>query len=1519
MPTLSLLSNGLRKVVGAALVLALTAPTPAWALRAEQFRDQSGTTVGLEDALRADHQLTPGQVQTIIPIENPRDVEYDPVRQLLIMTSRHEREFSLWVSARGGAPKPLIQGLGTIIDTTYDEERGILYFLEALPPGHSGPSNFVVWMIGAQRGFSHKFPLEAQFEPGGIAIDPITHELYITFAQKAPQIILGSRPAHTAERVLGLVQAFQVRMGERPEDFAMTIDQPPIPTGFHKPNDIAINPDRHELYVLEREKQNVLVFDSKTRRERSIMTITGLDRPERILFNREQHLLVVTERQAGRARFFERRGGEHAVFEEVLPPLSDLQVPRGIALASGVLLVAEDGANRVAGYSLTERKPAVIPVTGGLEEEVDLQGIPELERLQSRPGAPVMLITIPVRQPVVDALAELPVGVYMSTDAAEPIMQDRARYRRIIEAVNPEILFTFVNDPIGADILDTRVTPRLRWIVHMGAGFNNVLNDTSRPILTRRKIGVTYIGPSVVPGPTVASVPAAEAPESPLRRTVAEFNEALLLAGWFRLTERVTMESGPGDSPRLLPALEQAAKTRPDVVAHLLWAQFLRQVKQLDAASQLVAEGKFRGAGNGRAGSVVSHQLAPDSDASPRGTIALLGDLDVVRLLRAIATAHGLEVVQPRHAVMARYLILAPGSRGFRAAPLEKRDAAGAPYRWIVDARTLRLSPRIPRQERAAAMKALLAEPLTGKTLAVAGATGSIGSYLTQIMQPFKMAVVTLQRGGDLEVFWRAGDLFAFPVRLSERGPDRTAGMLSPDRLDLLTPGRKVISNIARGQLVSDEVAWVKAIRQHPDLVYVSDVTRDEFAAEQPLRQLGPQGLLTAHTSSNGRQVLNPLGVRDRMALTVVRDNLTEVLRGLAGDRTARPRNLLFLPPGQGGLEEDQRQQEVLRLLTDLQDTASPRRLPIELFSVRNVTIMLTKAYRNWSLGTLQIYQKAQSDDQDVVALVASDSSTGQMYAAIVFLVSERAVTIVNTGEVLAVPEPHNRHGHRYVRLLGTQAFGEFDASVPRMFERRDLEPSGRVSLGHVAIGVRSDTPLVIVRPARHQPAAVGRENNVVLLIDPDSPALDELARRGGAVDGTFYRTLRESARFWVAKTPAPLSTPAFELTMAWRQDDAERSIAIWVKDHGRQRPSFVNLGTIVHDPVLQRALGIPPSLTRLFVEPGTDSVVADTGVKPYHLLRVTTPTGKTRQVVVRADDEVMSVLGDYDVVVAGDDHRGVEPVSWLHRRPLRPWPLFPVPSVLRHPPSLVDAISVGMKIRHAQFGEGVVVSEPERQMSASGLVTVARILFNNRVGITQVVLEYAPIEVVPSPRARAELTSGGLEETATQFRQAQEGFVREIGEARAAPVTTAQVIDLRTMTLEQRHDTLRVLQHLHPVLGAHILLFGTSEIGDALRDDLQQLQLLHNIFFLVEPSVIGTQLRLLGTPRVVYYGTDERLREQLQRIVGDSVSIQQAVLDDLAVFFQRLIASMRGVPMEELLAGEQERARQWGALAQNL
>lgn len=608
-------------------------------------------------------------------------------------------------------------------------------------------------------------------------------------------------------------------------------------------------------------------------------------------------------------------GAEFHALERAIEPL--LEEDFGDFVVNEVSLVADGphdesrpvqaftlGVSSTVGLEEDQASSAPEGSQPGRRDAVDLRGVPELERLQYRPGAPVMLITIPVGQPVRDALAKLPVSVYLSTDAAEPIMRDRARYRQIIQAVNPEILFTFVNDPMGADILDARVTPRLRWIVHMGAGFNNVLNETSRPILTRRKIGVTYIGPSKVAGRTVAPAPVTAAPESPLRRTVAEFNEALLLAGWFRLTERVTVESGPGDGPRLLPALEERLRTHPDVVAHLLWAQFLRQVKQLDAASQLVAEGKFRGAGNGRVGSVVSHQLAPDNETGPRGTIALLGDPGVVRLLRAIATAHGLEVLQPKHAAIARYLILAPGSRGFRVAPLEKRDAAGAPYRWIVDARTLSLSSSIPRQERAAAVEALLAEPLTGKTLAVAGATGSIGSYLTQIMQPFGMRVVTLQRGEDLEAFWRAGDLFAFPVRLSEAGPDQTAGMLSPDRLGFLTPGRKVISNIARGQLVSDEIAWGKAIRQHPDLVYVSDVARDEFAVEQPLRQLGPQGLLTAHTSSNGRQVLNPLGVRDRMALTVVQDNLTAVLRGLAGDRTAQPDNLLFLPTGQSGAEE---------------------------------------------------------------------------------------------------------------------------------------------------------------------------------------------------------------------------------------------------------------------------------------------------------------------------------------------------------------------------------------------------------------------------------------------------------------------------------------------------------------------------------------------------------------------------------------------------------------------------------------
>jgi tetratricopeptide (TPR) repeat protein len=212
--------------------------------------------------------------------------------------------------------------------------------------------------------------------------------------------------------------------------------------------------------------------------------------------------------------------------------------------------------------------------SAGLEEAAALRRLvaecPELTLVQERPRAPRMLVLVPVGRPVLEALAELPVTVLMIQDSYEPPLKLGDRYVDLIRQVDPTILWTFVNDPVPPAILDLQVTPSLRWIVHMGQGYDGLFNDETGPILEERDIGVTYIGhPWGAPAPS----PGTSAPEGVLRRPSAEGTEAMLLAGWFRLLHwlEVVDEGDPAlaTDRRLEPFLESLVGEAPDLVAHL--------------------------------------------------------------------------------------------------------------------------------------------------------------------------------------------------------------------------------------------------------------------------------------------------------------------------------------------------------------------------------------------------------------------------------------------------------------------------------------------------------------------------------------------------------------------------------------------------------------------------------------------------------------------------------------------------------------------------------------------------------------------------------------------------------------------------------------------------------------------------------------------------------------------------------------------------------------------------------------
>jgi len=102
MPTLSPLSNALRKVVGAVLILALTAPTSAWALRNEQLRNTPQRLVGLEQAIGgtlSDLEVGLAEVQKQILDAFHRELfEYPEGTADLILISAGTREMAQYYS-----------------------------------------------------------------------------------------------------------------------------------------------------------------------------------------------------------------------------------------------------------------------------------------------------------------------------------------------------------------------------------------------------------------------------------------------------------------------------------------------------------------------------------------------------------------------------------------------------------------------------------------------------------------------------------------------------------------------------------------------------------------------------------------------------------------------------------------------------------------------------------------------------------------------------------------------------------------------------------------------------------------------------------------------------------------------------------------------------------------------------------------------------------------------------------------------------------------------------------------------------------------------------------------------------------------------------------------------------------------------------------------------------------------------------------------------------------------------------
>ncbi len=548
-------------------------------------------------------------------------------------------------------------------------------------------------------------------------------------------------------------------------------------------------------------------------------------------------------------------------------------------------------------------------LTAGLEE-VDVQA--EVDRHfwtvlgeKQKTGDPAddvrVLFLYPLGNKLLRRAEARSTEVYVLKDEHEPSRGiDRALLLDMVRRINPHFLGVFVNDQVKSDILSVKVTPELRGLLSMGLGTDNL----DLVAAAWRGIPVSYVGR---PG----------GGESVLTGATAEHLVTLFLTQWFRVLDRIALvregEQVPPDrswAEIFRRHLDQDRERYAPVIGDIHWAMLLRELRRLDEAVKIPLEDKFRGARNGKEGTVRSKQLSSVPEIPGLESRLGFSDSSGEFLERWLEQAHALGVASVFYtgkrnkkadkagaqyvaslaelAETADYVVRAPGDESV----FPETTSA-----WLIDSARWAVPANLsnPGTE----IEAMLNSTLIGKQLGFLG-VGPIGVRAAWFMHSFGVRLQTIQHNLGNPIYDQLrGELGMVPVpesRIREfiessdgilsALPAKAPDYLTADNWKSLDHRRRVWAVDGRGQLFGrnpgEDRVFAGQVLKNPGVELATDVLLDEFLplAKQPLLSpfLRRQVTVTPHVASNAESPDGRLTVRGDGMGRVLADNFDAML-----------------------------------------------------------------------------------------------------------------------------------------------------------------------------------------------------------------------------------------------------------------------------------------------------------------------------------------------------------------------------------------------------------------------------------------------------------------------------------------------------------------------------------------------------------------------------------------------------------------------------------------------------------------